>query len=564
MKEEIFKVKYEKYECVTHHDSTPLSYPHPVKTDIFGGETNTTWLDDDIEEKPQRQPERRKKRLVYIPKETLNSEESYIENYGNPLARVEKTYVMAVVEKQENKVSLKLFYGFRERRVGNVWFKTSRNVEYVTVNTKTGDVYSGYLHNFQKKRKATKKINKNFFVAEPINTIKMKLRNALGGFIQNHYEVSMEAISKFMFEIDSREDFEKLDFEKRLFRFYLNKKRIKYPNNFHLYAKELFGPKIRKVLKKSGNKLVDAFMKVNGLSGKQLKIALHNSSKLNTQVYFNARKLFGDDWINQDPNFILTALNSDHNAGHRTIPAEFVNLIGKDELRRVFGLYKRVYFDGVLDSYSFYDHIRMYTELKMYGETDLKWNSDADSGDTFREEHLDWTDKLQFYKRGYYERIYPDYTYDLIEQPIGDYYPVVLNSSTNYNEESSVQSNCVKTYIGRPTSFIVSLRKGSPSSDERATIEYKISKEGDKIKCHRVQSLGRFNGKLEEHWMSPLFKLDEILLSYIKDKRFDTVKITKKCANGSFLESNSEWDNGGVLRWTYRAIESNQTIFDWI
>jgi hypothetical protein len=171
---------------------------------------------------------------------------------------------------------------------------------------------------------------------------------------------------------------------------------------------------------------------------------------------------------------------------------------------------------------------------------------------------------LQFYKKCHYERIYPLYTYDVIESPIDEYYPVVLDNTTNYNEESFTQSNCVKTYIGRPSSLIVSLRKGSTDSNERATIEYKISKEGDNIKCHRVQSLGRFNGKLDTEWMEPLFKLDKYLLSYVKDKRFEPVKIIKKCANGSLLDSNSEWDNTGVLRWTYRAIENNQTIFDWI
>lgn len=471
---------------------------------------------------------------------------------------------MVVVEKEEHKVSLKLFWGFRERRVGMNWFKVSRNMDYLTVNTKTGDVYSGYLHNFQKKRKASKKVSKNFFMNGPIGSMKSKMRNMLGGFTEKHYEISMEAISLFMKEIDNRENFEKLDFEKSLFRYYLNQKGIKYPNNFHLYMPELYGPEIRKALKKNGGRLIDAFMKRYNLNGKKLKIALHNCSNLNTGVYLNARKLFGDDWINQDPNFILNALNSEHNSSYRSIPAEFTNVISKDELRRVFGLYKRVYFDGVLDSYTFYDHIRMYTELKLYGESDLKWMSDYEEGNLFRQEHLDWTDKLQFYKRGHYERIYPTYTYDLIERPIGEYYPVILNNSTNYNNESSTQSNCVKTYIGRPSSLIVSLRKGSKDSDERATIEYNISKDGDKIKCHRVQSLGRFNSKLDEHWMGPLFKLDEYLLSYIKDERFETVKITKKCANGSFLESNSQWDERGTLRWTYKAIESGQTIFDWI
>ncbi len=562
MKEEIFKVKYEKYECVIHHTSTPLSYPHQRMGNQLT-EESISWIDE-VEEKLEQTPNRRNKRLVWIDNESFDSEEKYIENYGNPLARVLKTYVMVVVEKEEHKVSLKLFWGFRERKVGNTWFKTSKNVDYVTVNTKTGDVYTGYLHNFQKKRKATKKINKNFFISEPVNSIKMKLRNILGSFITQHFEVSMEAISKFMFEIDGREEFEKLDFEKRLFRFYLNKKEVKYPNNFHLYAKVLLGPKIRKLLKKNDKKLVDAFMKDQNLSGKKLKTALHQCNSLNIKLYQSAKNLFGDDWINQEPDFIVNLLNSEHGF-NRLIPTEFLNVISKEELRRVFRLFKRVYIDGVLDTYTFMDHIQMYTELKLYGEQDLRWMSDENDKSDFREEHLDWTDKIQFYKRGHYNRIYPTRLYDLIEKPIGDYYPIVLNDSHNYNEESSLQSNCVKTYIGRPSSLIISLRKGSPSSEDRATIEYKLSKDGDKIKGQRVQSLGRFNSKLDEHWIEPLFKLDEYVLSFIQDKQFETVKLTKKCANGTFLESESYWDESGTLRWTYKPIDGNHhSIFDWI
>jgi hypothetical protein len=438
-------------------------------------------------------------------------------------------------------------------------------VDYITVNIRTGDIYSGYLHGYQNKKKFTRKINKNFFLNEPINSFKIRLRNILIDYISNHFEVSMEAISKFMQEIDNREDFENLDFEKRLFRFYLNKKGIKYPNNFYLYSKLLFGPKIRKTIKKSGYKLVDAVMKEKGLVGKKLKTALHNSTNLNFELYVKAKSLFGDDWINQEPDFILKVLNAPSLNMNLSFPVEFTNVVGKDELRRVFRLFKRVYFDGVLDSTSFLDHIRMYTELKMYGETDLKWISDDDSKEFFRDEHLDWSDKIQFYKRGHYERTYPQLIYDTIEKPIGEYYPVVLNNSTMYNEESSVQSNCVKTYIGKPQSIIVSLRKGSPYSEERATIEYRLMKDGDKIKCDRVQSLGRFNGKLDEHWMQPVFNLDEYLLSFVKDKKFKTVTLTKKCANGTVLQSDSEWDDSGTLRWTYKGIEGlHHSIFNWI
>jgi hypothetical protein len=557
MKQEIFKINYEKYECTKYQDSNSLSQPNILKKLSFLDEV----------EYSLNESKKGKKRLVYREDTHHTTQDDYLENYANPLTRVFKRYTMVVVEKDGDKVCVKLYYGYRERLVGNTWFKVSRNVDYITVNIKTGDIYFGYLHNYQNKKKFTRKINKNFFMNEPINTFKLKLRNVLSDYIPNHFEVSMEAISKFMQEIDNREDFEKLDFEKRLFRFYLNKKGIKYPNNFYLYSKLLYGPKIRKTLKKSGNKLVDAVMKEKGLTGKKLKTALHNSTNLNFELYSKSKKLFGDDWINQESDFILNVLNVPYTTYNIQLgfPVEFTDLIGKDELRRVFRLFKRVYFDGVLDSTSFNDHIRMYTELKMYGETDLKWMSDSNSKDFFRDEHLDWSDKIQFYKRGHYERTYPDCLYDIVEKPIGDYYPIVLDNSTMYNEESSIQSNCVKTYIGKPQSIIVSLRNGSPFSDDRATIEYRVTKEGDEIKCDRVQSLGRYNSKLNDHWMKPIFNLDNYLLSFVKDQNFDTVKLTKKCANGTVLQSDSEWDDSGVLRWTYKGIEGlNLSIFDWI
>jgi hypothetical protein len=79
----------------------------------------------------------------------------------------------------------------------------------------------------------------------------------------------------------------------------------------------------------------------------------------------------------------------------------------------------------------------------------------------------------------------------------------------------------------------------------------------DKVKIKRVQSLGRFNHKLDEEWNDVLFKLDEVVLSSVKDKRFETVKITKECKNGVTLNSDSEFDHGGKLRWTYKNIDSS-------
>jgi hypothetical protein len=131
MKQEIFKINYEKFECTKHHDSNLISQPKIKKTSHF--------LDDD--ELIEIESKNRKKRLVYREDSFHTTHEDYLENYGNQLARVHKRYVMVVVEKDGDKVSAKLFYGFRERLVGNSWFKVSRNVDYITVNIKTGDIY---------------------------------------------------------------------------------------------------------------------------------------------------------------------------------------------------------------------------------------------------------------------------------------------------------------------------------------------------------------------------------------------------------------------------------------
>ena len=93
--------------------------------------------------------------------------------------------------------------------------------------------------------------------------------------------MTLSSLSKFISEIDGGNVFNQLNFEQRLFKFYLDKKRIKYPNNFYLYAKKFYGPEFRKELKRNDNRLVDTIMSLNGYSGKSVKNALHICSDLN-------------------------------------------------------------------------------------------------------------------------------------------------------------------------------------------------------------------------------------------------------------------------------------------
>ena len=556
MKVEIFKQAFETFNCVLHHEYNPIGARNLnpiIGEDGIFGESIVNLIEPPT-----------KKRPLFLIKKTTTDEETYLKNFGNPMCTVTKRHAMVVVERTGDKVAIKLFHGFRNRRAGNVWFKVSWNVEYISVNTKTGDVYVGYLKEYQKKRKCNKMIRRNFFLHGPLSSMQSIIKNILTCDFADKSkvtEIALQAVSSFMYEIDKMDDFDNLDFNQRLFKFYLDKRQIKYPNNFQVYADHLVGPQIRKILKNNGNKLVDAFMETQKISGKKLKKSLHTCHGLNITLYQHARELFGDDWLNQDKDVITNLLNST-NTDHGVLLSEFKLVVSVEELRRVYTIFKKVYIDNLLDSWTFRDHIRMYTELRLYGENELRWLSENNKDD-FRQEHLDWTDKIQFYKQGIYEREYPQYFVDKIQNSIGEYIPVLLTNSSEYNEESSTQSNCVKTYIGRPSSFIISLRKGYHG--DRATIEYSLTKVDDKVKIKRIQSLGKFNSRLGEEWNNVLFKLDEVVLSSVKDERFETVKISKECKNGVKLNSDSEFDHEGNLRWTYKNIDSSpRGIWDFI
>jgi hypothetical protein len=552
MKQVLYKKEYKTYSNTKYKDSTPIGYIQKyVESDenIFG--FNEARVD---------RPTRKHPHFSY--ELTDNTEQTFSDNFANPIWSIQKSYFMVVVEKDGDKVSIKTFHGWKHRRAGVQWFKVSKSMDFISVNVKTGDVYVGGIQNYHLKRKCKKHIRRNYFLGQPLYNMMSMIKNNIKG--EGNETASFDAISTFMNEIDPNDSFGDLNFSQRLFKFYLNKRNIKFPNNFYVFMDYWFGPEIRKILKKNDNKMVDSVMERYKLSGKQLKKALHNCENLNINAYETARNIFGDDWLNQDEDLILACLN--FKSGLSQPNEEFLNYASNEELKRVFKIFKEVVVNQTLDSYTFFDHIRMYTELKQFGETDLRWMSSVDSKAKFREEHLDWSDKLDHYRKGDYTRIYPEYSYDFIQKPIsvGDhtYYPLLLNNSDSYNKESAQQSNCVKTYIGKCSSIIVSVRKGNVDSDERATIEYQLKKlSSNKIEIKRIQSLGRFNKGLSEEWDDVLFKLDELMLYYIEDEKFDTVKIKKVCKNGVELESDSHWNTNGYLKWTQERIKQSDTNY---
>jgi hypothetical protein len=548
MKEVLFKKEFVSYETIEHESYSEFPY---VKR-MIQSQTLNFELEDG--------PEPTKKHPLFIYKKTNKTEEEFVTRFADQLYSVTRNNVTIVVERDGDKVAIKLFWSYKHRRPGVVWFKTIKHVEFISVNTKTGDVYVGGIDNYHLKRKSKKRINRNYFIGEPLNNLSLSIRNCIRRVDSNlDVDCAHDALEVFIQTIDPIDNFGVLTNNQRLFKFYLNKRGVKFPNNFHIYTNEWFGPEIKKILKKTDNRMVDAVMVRNELSGKQIKKALHNCEGLNLPMLTLARNMFNDDWVNQDYELILGCLNS--NINYYPLPVDFKEFVTNEELKRVFKLFRHVVIHGTLDAHTFYDHMRFYCDLKLY-EPNIKWMSSDDDKSDFRGEHLDWVDKIQSYREGTYYRKYPDYSYQVISEPIehgGEvYYPVLLDNSKSYNQESAIQSNCVKTYIGKCGSMIVSLRQGGVDSEVRATIEYKLSYTfvGKIIHVDRVQSLGRFNKKLTEEWDDVLFKLDRRMLYYVKDENFDTVKIKKVHKSGLELESTSYWRDDGRLVWDKEKIEN--------
>jgi hypothetical protein len=138
-------------------------------------------------------------------------------------------------------------------------------------------------------------------------------------------------------------------------------------------------------------------------------------------------------------------------------------------------------------------------------------------------EHILWSDKVSSYDNGDFNRVYSKNFIIGVENIIkGDkakFLPVVLKNSEEYNEESIIQSNCVRTYVKRPESLIISLRDVE-NSNERVTIEYRIKFDGKILELNRVQALGRFNSRLDDYWVYPIKLLDDRIYNMVKDGLF--------------------------------------------
>lgn len=476
---------------------------------------------------------------------TDNTKECFEKNLLNPIWSVELCRQTILIEKSEDKVRIKFYTYYKYRGIGKQFYRVTTSLRFYSYNYKTNAMYEGLMNNFHKKRKFTKKVRRVGPSMNPMSGLKSLLINYISqdfDSIINNSERVDSIFNTFIKSIPGIENYKEIyPIENRIYKMYLDKQGVKLPNNWQTLVFSIPQPKLRDI-KKSKFKYIDALMNLYKLKGDRVKKVLHTVDNFNPHNLKVATNIFGENFLLQQSDEFWKKL-IETNA---YLSDKDITNFSKKEKNNILNIFKLI-LDGQINSNTFDDHFRFYTQINKFEK--IKWKSN--DLESFGEEHLDWTEMYDFYTKGDYKRIYDEKLLEFCQEKIFDsnnneFYPVVLKTSKEYNEESYTQSNCVKSYIQKPSSFIISLRKGSKDSKERATIEFTIlmDKKTNEIMLKRVQTLGRFNSKLNDSWDIPIAVLDSKIRMCMSNFDYTLPKIEVRFghklikANGIFKEKD--------------------------
>ena len=496
--------------------------------------------------------------------EQHSDEKKFLEHFSDIMKGLEMRRITVVVEEHDDKFSVKAYINIKKRRVGSRNFYVRKHTIFSTYSFKTKNLYVGRIVK-SKKKIISKKVRVNNFedVVNPYHIISdliMELRmlyfNRLssedGLFIgPQDYEDSqagaeMDKIRTAVNNIivkrtgikPSSEVSDNTSLGTIMYRLYLLDNGFKIPNSFSKYIR-IYIPK--KELKKDKN-LVKTFMRLNNLTGSKIRKYLNDNNNISIEYVKMVFQIIGVDYFNRLKPNVFTDLESNYYHNERYWLDLSKAFSKRDFQQIVIGLNSGVDFSSLIEHFVFRSDLKKYNhnyKIKFKNRTD------------FINEHSEITELLQTYRNGKVKRFYGLGVKDKIEEPIlsmigVDFYPVLLTTTKEYNSESTVQNNCVRTYSEKPHNIIVSLRMGSKDSTERATVEYQFRRN----EIIRVQTRSKYNNDVPETWNTTLEVLDERLSQLYHSGKLMLPKIEKESANGFTITRNSvfeEYEKGKIV-----------------
>ncbi len=494
----------------------------------------------------------------------------YIENddvkkfYADKTKELTITQCKIKVVKDGNKISIRWSYTVRRRRVGKQYFSVSKTHRFVTYNYKNKNFYHGTIESTRKKIKS-KKIRCNTFYLPFLTEVKLAIRrnvnhlisqnnNNWQSLISTQYktltlgdEIANEALRIFSYSIFQNNnilfDYKSNYLEGEIYKMYLKDNQVSYPDSVNQYT---VIPTPKSKLLKHGN-VVNYFMCIADLKGRRVRQILNQTTHIDFNTLVDVYHNMGIDYFSKiresffkDENNFLYHRYYNHDAFTKKKIFSLSNL----DKKRIVNLVNN---DSEIVWNMIMDHLITINKLSKFGEEVKMRFTDRDE---FNEEHYRITELLENYRDGKVSRFngnnFKNEVSEIIIYDGFEFYPVLLTNSSQYNEESKAQSNCVRTYIEKPQNIIISLRRGTMFGEDRITVEYLITFAG----FERIQNRKKFNQSTDE-WDEGLMKILDDRLRTLNEKGiFQLTKMYKEFNNGKVIERNATFvENGdGVIK----------------
>lgn len=479
----------------------------------------------------------------------FEDKESYLEEYGNLLSEVNTERTTIVVETEGDKVRLSFYYMNNFRKVGKRYFTKQIIRRYLTYNLKTNNFYI---------TKVSKPIGSRMYRKVTCNDFKGV--ESFMGDVESYFKTKDTTfLNTFINLVNSENSYdgEVTNFEKNLIEAFIKRNGIKGPN--HMTSMIKYGYLGKRVLKKYGYNLIHSILGHMGIKSKYF-IRLFNLYSVDMNYLSFYVKILGLKYVRtidmeffkyeHSPYFYMydKVKKIDFDAAERLYSYvedyERKNIVkvindftkSRHHNKVVSGRYSSRNITGLIQ-----DHMEIIRKLKKYDNT-IKFR--ATTINQFDEEHLSYSSLYGMYQKS--EDIFYLYDKELIKS-IGDSPKgcefVLLKDSNDYIEESTKQSNCVRTYIDKFSSIIISVRSGN----ERVTTEFNYDG-----KC--IQKRGRFNENPSEKMLDYIDVLEDKIhqLKMEGKLQYPNIKIHNK-----MTKQDTHYTHEELVKSNFRVLNNN-------
>lgn len=416
-------------------------------------------------------------------------------HFGNPFSDITIHTIERSIRRHGDKVTIKVYEGYKRRKLNAIYFKKLFNVTSITFNLVTGNFTTLFIS------KGSKLPAKKQFRTNSFNSLKKILLKTSGLFEKkdinensNVYDLYHESFNDIEFQnvaIDSLglDHFSK-DFFNKIMTKFVDIKKIKASNNYEFWIENFYPTE--KYLKKNERKLMASILDMFKIKSKITIKLIHDNTKLDIFGLSILCYLFGEKYskyvgninskffkksnVEKMKDYIPTKnmfIKDKSTHGYTLSDNEKENIV------KIINSSEFIDFDFV--QHELLDHFNMIKKLRKY-TSDLQMKSRTYI--EFKGEHRELSKQISLIKKGWVtEYIFVDRMILEVEKPInveielpdGEqtldiFYPYILKRDEEYDEEGSFMHHCVATYSDKKSSIIISIR--TKDGSDRTTCEF--------------------------------------------------------------------------------------------